>query len=172
MDDYPGKISGLMGRLEDLRKRYPEIEEVWTYLKGMEETERRLRRRAELLSAIKDAQSTFIAAADPSRAFDKLLQILVKVTESDYGFLDEVLTDKGGRLYKRSLALTDISWDEDSRRLYDRLAASNFEFRNLKNLAAAPAVTGRLVISNDPSSDTRSGGLPKGHPPLRTFMGI
>jgi hypothetical protein len=32
--------------------------------------------------------------------------------------------------------------------------------------------TGQLVISNHPASDPRSGGLPKGHPPLNAFLGL
>jgi len=32
--------------------------------------------------------------------------------------------------------------------------------------------TGETVISNDPSNDTKRGGLPKGHPPLRHYLGL
>jgi len=94
------------------------------------------------------------------------------MTNSEFGFLDEVLRDEAGQLYKRSLAISDISWDEDSRKLYRQLAERNFEFRNLNNLAGLPATTDSLVISNTPDQDPRSGGVPKGHPSLRTFMGV
>jgi len=104
--------------------------------------------------------------------FDTLLETLVKITGSEYGFLDEVCRDKDGRLFKQSLALSDISWDEESRQLYEKLRASDMEFRDLDNLSGAPARTGELVISNNPAHDPRSRGLPKGHPAIRSFMGI
>jgi len=33
-------------------------------------------------------------------------------------------------------------------------------------------ITGRPVIANAPSADPRSGGLPPGHPPLHSFLGV
>ena len=80
--------------------------------------------------------------------------------------------DEDGRPYKVSLALSNISWDEKSTELYSKLKTRNLEFRNLSNLAGISAVTGETTISNAPAHDPRAGGLPEGHPALRTFMGI
>ncbi|MDP6625613.1 MAG: GAF domain-containing protein [Nitrospinota bacterium] len=44
--------------------------------------------------------------------------------------------------------------------------------RNLETLFGAVIKSGDTVISNNPSTDPRSGGIPKGHPPLNAFMGI
>ncbi|MBP8910523.1 MAG: PAS domain S-box protein [Phycisphaerae bacterium] len=134
--------------------------------------ETRLQQTTKLLRAIRDAQSLYIAGAEIKQVYNALLQTLVTMTDSEFGFLDEVLRDEAGQLYKRSLAISDISWDEDSRKLYRQLAERNFEFRNLNNLAGLPATTDSLVISNTPDQDPRSGGVPKGHPSLRTFMGV
>jgi len=140
-------------------------------------TERRraqqaLERDDALLRSIREAQSLYIEGTDPKQVFSRLLDVLVSMTQSQYGFLDEVVNDDQGNSYKRSLALSNIAWDEGSRRLYEQLGGSNMEFRNLQNLAGAPALTRRLVIANDAPHDPRSGGLPEGHPPLNSFMGI
>ncbi len=134
--------------------------------------EEAIKRQARLLESIRRAQSLFIAGNDPKPVFDSLLETLVAITDSEYGFLDEVQRDTDGVFFKKSLALSDISWDEDSRRLYERLVSSNLEFRNLNNLSGAPVTTGKPVISNKPAGDPRSGGLPKGHPALNSYMGI
>ncbi|MHC4509804.1 MAG: PAS domain S-box protein, partial [Planctomycetota bacterium] len=136
------------------------------------QVEEAIRRQTELLDSIRSAQSLFITGGDPKPVFEALLNTLVEITNSEYGFLDEVLRDESGQLYKKSLALSNISWDDESRKLYEELRASNLEFRNLDNLAGAPAATGELVISNDPAHDPRSSGVPEGHPPVRSFMGI
>lgn len=126
----------------------------------------------ELLDAIKDAQALFIANRDPKAVFTGLLGILVNFTQSEYGFLDEVVCQDERPILKRSLAISDISWDEESRKLYEELAKSNFIFLNLENLAGAPAVSGEVVIANDPGRDRRSQGVPQGHPPVESFLGI
>jgi diguanylate cyclase (GGDEF)-like protein len=46
------------------------------------------------------------------------------------------------------------------------------EFHSLETLFGATLSTGDLVISNSPSTDPRSGGLPEGHPPLLSYAGI
>ncbi len=134
--------------------------------------EEALRDQNRLLEAIRVAQTLSLTHDDERKTFKHLLDTLVNLTGSEYGFLDEVCRDPHGEMYKLSLALSDISWDESSRRLYEGLVARQLEFRNLKNLAGIPATTGRLVIANDPGRDDRSGRLPPGHPPLRAFMGI
>jgi two-component sensor histidine kinase/ABC-type uncharacterized transport system substrate-binding protein len=134
--------------------------------------EENLKRSTDMLTAIKDAQEHFITGSDHDRIFKDLLETLVSMTDSEYGFLDEVLQNKNGKWYKRCLSISNIAWDEDSRKLYEELEKSNFEFHNLDNLSGEPVKTGNLVISDDPPHDPRSGGLPEGHPRINSYMGI
>ncbi|UCC97262.1 MAG: PAS domain S-box protein [Phycisphaerales bacterium] len=157
-NDPEGKPTRLVGTVRDI-----------TESKKAEEA---IRRQTELLDSIRRAQTLFITGDDPKPVFEALLDTLVEMTNSEYGFIDEVRQDESGQLYKKNLALSNIAWDDESRQLYEKLQPSNFEFRNLNNLAGAPAVTGELVISNDPAHDPRSRGMPKGHPPISSFMGI
>ncbi len=153
-----GKPRYLVGMLEDITASKQVAED--------------LRRNIALSAAIRDAQALFISGADHTRIFESLLDILVRMTESQFGFLDDVLKDPDGTLYKKNLAMSSIAWDEGSRDIYQALRTRNLEFRNLNNLSGAPVTEGSLVISNDPASDPRSGALPKGHPPLKNFMGL
>ena len=140
-------------------------------------TERKLvedevRRNNALLESIRSVQSMFIQEDDPKPVFERLLEILVKMTGSEFGFLDEVWEDDDGTRFKVNLAISNIAWNVSSKALYEQFAASSFEFRNLGNLAGAPAKTGKLVIANDAPHDPRSGGLPPGHPAIHSFLGI
>lgn len=136
------------------------------------QTEADLQRTTCLLEAVRKAQALYLGEGDPRLVFKELLNILVTMTESEYGFVNEVRQDETGRLYEQSLALSDIAWDAGSRRLYNELEARSRVFRNLNNLLGVPAVTGQRVIANDAPHDPHSGGLPPGHPPLQTFMGM
>ena len=135
-------------------------------------TEDDLRRTTELLESVRAAQAAFITHGDARPVFASLLRTLVSLTGSEFGFLDEVLRDADGTRYKLSLALSNIAWSPEAERLYAQLEARQLEFRKLHNLAGLPAVTGEPLITNDAPNDPRAGGLPPGHPPIHTFMGL
>ncbi|NIQ00760.1 MAG: hypothetical protein GWM98_10490, partial [Nitrospinaceae bacterium] len=75
-----------------------------------------------------------------------------------------------GHPYIKTIALTNISWNEKTQALYDQYAPLGFEFDNMNTLYGEVVQTERPVISNDPAHDPRSGGLPEGHPPLKSFL--
>ena len=161
--------------LQPIRDATGEVRRIAVF--GADITERHcieqsLQRQTDLLAAIRQAQSLFILHDETLRVFRELLNILVSVTDSEYGFLDEILYKPDGTPYKVSLALSDIAWDEDSRHLYQQLVACRREFRNLNNLAGAPVLERRVVIANDVPRDPRYQGLSKGYPPLDSYLGI
>ncbi|MDH5631525.1 MAG: PAS domain S-box protein [Gammaproteobacteria bacterium] len=129
-----------------------------------------LHRRLSL--AISRAQSEFIRQPDRNKAFESLLTDILKLTNSDYGFIGEVLTGAGGDLYLKTYAITDISWNDETRRFYQDNAPLGLEFHNLKTLFGSVLTSREAVIANDPANDPRRGGLPEGHPPLTAFLGL
>ncbi len=136
------------------------------------QTEDTLQKERNLSNSIRAAQDLFISGEDPRKVYQELLHILVESTNSEYGFLDEVLFDSDGSPYKLSLALSAISWDDDSHRIYKELVERNLEFRNLDNLAGAPVLEGKTIIANEAPQHPRFRGIPPGHPSITSFMGI
>ncbi|BAQ62686.1 circadian input kinase A [Geminocystis sp. NIES-3708] len=139
----------------------------------------------DLLRVIQDAQSQFIANVDKGVLFDNLLENLLTLTGSEYGFISEVaynqkgekILEEGymknrGKPYIKVHAITNIAWNEETIRLYEESGGRGMEFHNLKTLFGAVIYTEKPVISHDPSTDPRSGGLPDGHPPLYSFLGL
>lgn len=131
-----------------------------------------LQRSERLLGELTCIQSDVLLGGEATQIFERMLAIILRETESQYGFVGEVLLDPTGQRYLRTHALTDISWDELTRKLYEDNVAKGLEFRNLKTLFGEVLRTGAPVISNDPGADPRSGGLPPGHPPLNSFLGL
>jgi signal transduction histidine kinase len=125
-----------------------------------------------LLAALSEAQANFIRGANPGVVFNRLLDSLLEITGSEYGFIGEVMRRPDGAQYLKSWALTNIGWDEATRRLYEEHAAGGMEFENLNTLFGHAITTGQLVIANDPANHPAGGGLPTGHPPLNAFLGI
>ena len=104
--------------------------------------------------------------------FDNLLKSIINLTESEYGFIGDVnYTDKGDP-YLKCHAITNISWNKQTREFYKKNAPDGMIFYNLGTLFGEVMTTGKTVISNNPSADPKRGGLPKGHPPLNCFLGL
>lgn len=131
-----------------------------------------LERQHRMLDAVRQAQAAFIEADDKRQSFEDLLTAFLAVTDSAYGFVAEVLYDPNDKPYLKTHAITDISWDEASRRVYSEQVDAGMEFRNLNTLFGHALVTGETVISNQPASDARRGGMPAGHPGMTAFLGL
>ena len=136
-----------------------------------EEKNQKIIQQNEILKIIYNLQNKFISGSDVKAQFEGFLRSLVLFSESEFGFIGEILHDDGVP-YLKTHAITDISWDGESKKLYDQMFKSGFEFRNLNTLFGETIRTGQLVIANNPQTDARSGGTPKGHPPLKSYVGI
>lgn len=126
----------------------------------------------QIVGIIGKAQDAFVNAEKVTDAFTAFLDDLLDFTGSEYGFIGEVMTDAAGARFLKTHAITDISWDEASKALFDKNSANSLEFRNLDTLFGWTVATGKRVITNDPAGHPAAGGLPPGHPPLRTYAGL
>jgi|GEM_PF-1111707 len=127
---------------------------------------------SEMLKALGEAQTSFISHENSKNTFEKLLDLALTSSKSEYGFIGEILEDEDQNPYLKSYAITDISWNDETAALYEKHLASGLEFRNLNTLFGNVITTEKPVISNDPANDPRSGGLPKGHPAMHNFLGL
>ena len=101
--------------------------------------------------------------------FSFLLDSFIDFTSSEFGFIGDVLEDTDGAPFLRTRAISNIAWDQTSRELYQ---PERMEFRNLETLFGFTLRTGLPMISNSPSSSPQAGGLPTGHPPLTSYLGV
>lgn len=131
-----------------------------------------LRRSNDLLEVLRQIQTRFLASDDHHPLFNDLLDNLLNLTQSDFGFIGEVLYDEGGKPYLKTHSITNIAWNAETRRFYDEHAPQGMEFRNLDTLFGAVMTTAQPVIANHPATDPRRGGLPEGHPPMHAFLGL
>ncbi|NWF36311.1 PAS domain S-box protein [Mariprofundus sp. KV] len=132
----------------------------------------KLKLERRLLDAVTKAQGMYIANEEPQKLFESLLNEVLAVTESEYGFVGRILHGEENSPYLKVFALTNIAWNEETQALYAKNKQSGMEFHNLNSLFGETIRTGELVIANDPASDPRGCGTPKGHPSLNAYMGI
>ncbi|MFN8061309.1 MAG: ATP-binding protein [Vicinamibacterales bacterium] len=125
-----------------------------------------------LLQGIHDAQSHFIVSANSRTSFEQLLSVLLDVTSSEFGFIARVLRDPNDQPFLKTEAITDISWNEETRRLHREHARDGLRFTNMNTLFGHAVLTRQAVVSNDPARDPRRSTTPDGHPPIASFLGL
>lgn len=160
LHDEAGQLTGIMATIEDISER--------------KRIERELNEKTVMLAAVTDALNKFLETSDWAAASKRLLSHALQRTQSPCGFLAVVL--EGTNLHV--LAHEGVVWDRDANgQLYEakmsQLAAQGyFELSHHGNLFGEIVHKGRTVVSNEPLSDARSGGMPAGHPKIQSFLGV
>ena len=134
--------------------------------------EETIRQTNAVLACESRIQSLFISDSDSGILFDTLLLEIIKITASSYGYVASLARDEEGVPCIQALAISNIAWDEETKRFYDENAPKEMRFYNFNNLHGAAIINRAPLITNDPSNHPQSGGLPPGHPPLDAFLGL
>lgn len=127
---------------------------------------------SHLNRAIHHAQSVFLTSDNERSAFEQMLNDLLALTGSQFGFIGEVLHEPNGTPFLKVGAITNIAWSPDTQALYQEVERRGMIFDRLDNILGQPMVTGETIISNNLATDSRRGGLPPGHPVINTYIGI
>jgi PAS domain S-box-containing protein len=130
------------------------------------------KRQEDLKSLINEVSNGLIVEEEKlSTTFQLVLNKLLDITQSEYGFIGEVFQEDN-QPFLRTYALTNIAWNEETRNFHDKHVEKGLEFKNLNTLFGYSLKHKEIVISNDPTNDVRRGGLPHGHPALNAYLGI
>jgi len=135
-------------------------------------SENKLRESNRLLDSIREIQNKYMTEIEPKVLFEDLLNKFISLTESAFGFIGEILHDDEGSPYLKTYAITNIAWNDATRKTYDESIELGFEFHNMETLFGQTILTEKAFISNSPKEDPNSGGLPGGHPDLNSFLGV
>ena len=127
----------------------------------------------KLLESILVMQNDFIKRGIYYGWCKDTLNNLLFLSESEFGFICELLKKDDGTPYIKSHGITNIAWDKQTRHFYEENKEKGLEFFNFESLWGNAITTGEPVIANDPGTDDRRGGYPKdnGHPKLKSFLG-
>jgi len=125
-----------------------------------------------LVALMSKAQEVFLEESDLRAACSSIFESLLDLAESEFGFIGERIISEKGKVALKIQAISDISWDTQSKELYSRYVNDGLVFENLDNLFGRVITTENEVISNDVAKDAHSSGTPKGHPDMDCFLGL
>lgn len=129
-------------------------------------------RAQRMLAHIAQIHRLTIVEHSPVKALNHVLHALLDLTDSEYGFVGEVLRNDDGTPFLRSYAVTNIGWNEEIRALYEKYITVGLDFRNLDTLFGEVIKTGQTIIANEAGKHPSAHGVPPGHPPLNSFAGV
>lgn len=127
-----------------------------------------------LLDLLRTTQSNFLLDKSLTAACEALFEPLLRLTESQFGFIGIVDYAEDGSMLLRVPSISNISWDAPTQAWYaeQRSRQEGLVFQNLDNLFGRTVTHNEMVCTNDPTSHPASRGVPKGHPVLESFLGL
>lgn len=132
-----------------------------------------LARQHQVLQAISRAQAIFIASQDPHAAFEILLQEMIVLTQSTFGFIGQVELDSNAPPFLRVHVSIDTSphnsTNQDPRQVN---GVHDIVLTNPHCMLATAVAEGTPFICNTTVSDPRASGLPAGYPPLTALLAL
>ncbi len=159
--------------------------QLYQEIKERRRIENTLEKSNDLLQAISEVQSQFIANAESRILFDFLLENFLNLTESEYGFIGEILYTKKGEPYLnksyvkikgkpelKNYKITNNSWEQETYSWDEKTDQKGMGFYTLKTLFKSVMRMGEPVIANDIKNDCIRGETPEDYLPLNAFLGI
>ncbi len=140
-------------------------------LVGHRLAEEKVRASERLLCAINRIQSLFIDEANSDALFDVLLQEVLALTDSAYGFIGGINGTAEQGPHVTIHVITNLVSNEERKALIAQRTPT-VELKDVKTLFSEVMRTSRPVIVDDPANDPYEGGLPPGHPPIHAFLGL
>ena len=100
-----------------------------------------------------------------------ILNKLVQLTKSEYGLLMQV-KHMQGNIELHAYGITNMAWNSSSRDFFKQHIENPLIFRDMDSVLFGEVVTTKeVLVCNDYQKQERL-KLPKGHPPIKRFLGI
>ncbi|HKK55564.1 GGDEF and EAL domain-containing protein [Marinobacter sp.] len=127
---------------------------------------------SHLNRSIQRAQNIFLTRDSLHAAFEFVLNDLLSLTGSRFGFIGEILYHPDHTPYLKIGAITNLAWNPGTEAMYQEVGRRGMIFEQNDNLLGVSMTTDQAVVANDFCSDPRRGGLPDMHPPISSFFGV
>ena len=116
---------------------------------------------------IKNSTTMFLGNISPWNNFNILLDELLKITKTEYGMIGRIIYEDNVPILE-AIAVTNISWTSQLEKFIDQ---RKLRFRlDHQNLLLEPIAKKKTIFTNDPMNHPGSGGIPKKHKKLSSYL--
>lgn len=138
----------------------------------LRETVRHRDQDRALLRIIARAQSAYIGAGNQDDSFEQLLEQILNLTASEFGFVGEVIRDQQNRPYLQNYATGRLVKDAATQACHLEVLQPGMSSDHNSCLLGRVLQDSAPCICNVPPDATQKTGLPADAPELRTFIGL
>ena len=132
----------------------------------LRQAEEEIATKSAIMTAINNIFKEAISSGTKEQLGEKCLAIAEEITQSRFGFIGEI--NENGL---EDIAVSNPGWEACIKLYPDghRKPPGNFKIHGLYGKVIRE---GKSFFTNDPAGHSESIGLPKGHPPLESFLGV
>ena len=151
-----------------------DVTEQQNLLLEQEKNKKELEKQLKTLEVISQIRNNFILSSDnTSKLFNDILSGVLNITESEYGFIAEIVYDYKGTEHLKMRAINDVNWNTQDNKLIQEQIKENAPYNKADKLYKHILKNNKAVISNHiklkPDQWKR---LTEKHSPLKRYMGI
>ena len=132
----------------------------------LKQREHRICRYNSILEGINWIFSNVMQAKSEEELGNACLSVALKITGSQFGFINKMGDD--GLLH--DIAKSELGWEQCF--MYDKTGHGPPRDYVVRGLYNSVIKSGKSFFTNDPPSHPDSMGLPNGHPPITSFLGV
>lgn len=166
---HPIPVHLAVSRLSQATNNEVEFIGVLSDLTDLIATREQLQQQSKLLEVLHKGLTDYHALMSGNRLWRFLEEGLRTLTGSKYALIGEV---PEGSSSLKIHAITDLSWDQSSRKLLAQLESHQMLLHDPNTMLGQVFAGGKTVITNDFPRDPRRGGQPAGHPALTNYVGV
>lgn len=144
---------------------------ILTDLSDIHAANQRIHKEQSLLKVLHQGITDYQALMSGERLWTFLMEALRELTDSDYALIGEVLPSTSTNTLKIH-AITDLSWNDESRHLMERLRSGDMMLTNPNTLLGRVFAFGEVVMTDEVLTHTQRSGFPLGHPHLNNYLGV
>lgn len=177
----PEKMEGKVGKKVYLVVFHPLPEQECVNISGFDisdqiklegelwesEEDHQIHRYNHILEGINWIFSNVVQAKTEEELGEACLSVALEITGSDFGYIIEMCAD--GLLH--DVAKSKLAWEQCH--MYDKTGHICLPHDYVVHgLYGSVIINGKSFFTNDPQSHPDSKGLPEGHPPITSFLGV
>jgi len=122
-----------------------------------------------MLENISEVQDAFISSETRTPDYEKLLNVILDITESEFGLFGEIVCHENNSSFIKCRYIAGVSQDFE---MQNSCMDKNDQCRSFDTLLGAVVESGHSVIENDVENNMITAGFPCVCPALETYMGI
>lgn len=156
--DASGEVVHMLGVVQDITNR--------------KQLEHALNEQKSLLAMLQNGLSQYVSSRVIHDTSRYMLDCLLKITQSEYGLIGEVLHDEKGKPYFETHVMSNLSWNEESSKYFESSNGSGMVVTNLDNVLGKAIETGQALVLGKAEMEKFRNSFPGGHPVPESFAGV